>query len=158
MTEKLELFNSKWDKLIQVIGNSRKKHDGKNAVLLLDFYFTRAKVREEFDCIVCYKDWSSEVDVPHTNQRATKVLILKHELLDYYLNGWNKTDEIKNLVELYNEHLSTKRYLQETRQFCESKEFLDACQGMRDCKRERDRLKHEKRCVSILLKYMGLTK
>lgn len=137
MTDKIELFNNKWDKLISVIKKSDTMHNKKRAIILSDFYFTRAKFQDEYNCIVCYKDWSNEVDVPHTNERATKVIILKHELLHYYLNGWNKQEEITNLTALYNEHLSNKRYLQDTRQYYASKDFLDACQGVRDCKREK---------------------
>jgi hypothetical protein len=158
MKDKIELFNAQWDKLIKNIKESNVVHDRKKAIALSDFYITTAKFQDEYSCLVCYKDWTREVDVPTANARATRVVMLKKELLDYYLNGWKKMEELANLTALYNEHLSNKRYLQETRQFYASKEFLEACQGMRDCKREKTRLLHEQRCVALLLKHMGLNK
>ena len=157
--EKILLFNVNWEKLMCNIGESENKYDNKKAIKLSGFYFTRVCTEiddKNYDCIICYKDWSNELHIPHTNQRATKVIILKRDLLDYFLNGWDRLDEIEYLSQVYKRHYGVKKYLQENCIYYETTQFLDACQGMRDCKRERDRIMYEKKCVEILLEYMEL--
>ena len=161
LEKKKDIFDYKWDLLINKIHKNTQKHDNRKSIKINDFYITRAKVDKtssNYDCLVCYKDWSQEVHVPATSCRPTRVIILKSELLDYYQNGWNKEDEITNYEERCKQHFDTKKYLQKTQQFCEEALFLQSCQGIRDCKRERLRLLHEKRCVKLLLKYFELLK
>lgn len=179
--EKIQIFNQKWKMFLSNITNSTLKHRRKKAIYLVGFYFTRAQIERHsniFDCLVCFKDWSISGNFPQSNFRATKIVILKEDLLNYYLNGWNRNEEIKDLDNLYAECIKEKTLLRnlfkkydnenvDDEDFYSAKNshflyndsgLFEVYQRMQFCKKERARILYEKRCVAILLKYMGLTK
>ena len=158
--EKISLFNLMWNLLIFNIGNSRKRFRNKKAILLSDFYFTRAKLNQEskgYSCIVCYKNWEDSTVEPDRDIRRIKTVILRQELLNYFLNGWNKTEEVKSLLKIYHEYYQEKEYLEETKQ-CWNSTYYEVCKNLRHCKAEKDILMYEKKCVNILIKHMNLNK
>ena len=178
--EKIQIFNEKWEKLILNIAHSNYEHKKKKAIRLSDFYFTRAQIERHsnnYDCIVCYKDWQVATELPLLNERATKIVILKQELLSYFLNGWNKSDEIKHFENILEECKLETKFLKEIykkdtnpnedpkdnleenpRLLYKDSGLFEIYQRMQDSKKEKSRLLFEKTCVAILLKYMGLLK
>ena len=178
--EKIKIFNQKWKMLISNIANSNFEHKKRKAIYLSGFYFTRAQVERHsnnYDCVVCYKDWEETTELPQLKERATKVIILKHELLNYCFNGWNKSDEIRELDRLYKECVEERKllkeiYKKEVNQNEDPNDYLeedphlsykdsgllDIYERMSGVKKEKSRLLFEKTCVAILLKYMGLLK
>ena len=159
-----EEFLRRWDILMKKIELSQDKYKGKKCLKLLDIYFTKAKIKKNVgyaEYLVCFKDYTSEVDIPRDNIKGNKIIIDSNDLYNYYLNGWNKKEELLFFKKLYkNEReFSTIIYNKQRNElgkFYTTPDFLDACQHIWKAQREMNRLKNEKRAVSILLKYLKL--
>jgi len=157
--EKEAKFYEAWNNLVILINNSKYKYYEKPAVRTKDFYFTLAKttrrINGEYDCIVCYRNWDNEAFPPLKKNRADKTVILQKELLDYYLNGWDKKEELSLLQKIYSENLSDMNYLKKTK-YCEADRLNRTNEEISKCLKENSRIFLEGTCVQILLKNMEL--
>ena len=162
--EKIEVFNQRWDLLIKKISQRKEKYRGKKAICLKDFYFSKASVKknDEYDCLECYNARNIPTDEHEAHRDAfikgRKVCILKTELLNYYLNGWNKSDELEVLNNNYLEFKRAVAYYNRIGRSGFKDEYSEAYNGLRSVIREKNRIGTERTSVRLLLSYLGLVK